>query len=220
MRLKCICIVIIMILFIVMPFTLSSAASGITLDGSFNDWTDKPTLDDKHGDEIPSQDLICVKWYPDISNGSLYFYAERLSGVDENKSNQYEDWELNVFLSGDKDQRKATIDFHPPSQFVQVTLYDSKGKYLWSEKGKWGDGKDPGTRIEFEIPLGYIVSSITSGYQVSSYFTSGSDRAPDEGIISISTISTFPLQTMFGVGIVCLVLFVIFRKRMLRMKRV
>lgn len=219
MLLKRISIVLAIIIITALPYTSLKADSGIIPDGSFDDWDDKPALTDKQADETASKDLISVKWYPDTSSGSLYFYAERLSGVDEDKTNQFEDWNLNLFLSGDRGERKATIDFHPPSQYVDVTLYDENGEYLWSEKGKWGDDKDFGTRIEFGIPFEYIVSSITSGYQVSAYFESQNDRLPNDGIISISTISTFPAQTMFAVVIVCLSLFVIFRKRILRMKR-
>jgi hypothetical protein len=213
MKLKRILIFIIALLLVLLPYVSSIAASGILLDGSFNDWEDKPSLVDKLGDETPSKDIATVKWFPDASEENLNFYVERLSGVDDNKPNKFEDWKLSVFLTGDLGVKRADITYYPSSRFVEVTLYDSYNRYLWSEKGKWGDDKDPGTRIEFMVPFQYIVSSIKSGYQISAYFQSGNDRSPDDGIISISTVSTFPVQTMFGVFIVCLVLFLLYKKR-------
>jgi hypothetical protein len=213
MKSKRIFVSLIVLLLILLP-TLSVAAAGeITLDGNFDDWTDKPSLADKQGDETPSRDLISVKWFPDISSGNLYFYAERLSGEDDSKHKSFDDWELNLYIKGDLGLRKLKLDFHPPSHFVDSTLTDEQGLYLWSEKGKWGDDKEPGTRIEFRVPFEYIESSTTSGYQVSAYFESEEDRVPDNGGISISTISTFPIQNLTGVVIVCVALFLIFKRR-------
>ena len=189
------------------------AATNIALDGNFCDWSDKPYLVDKAGDETPSQDLVLVKWFPDTSSGNLYFYAERLSGKDDSKHKSFEDWVLNLYIEGELGQRRITVDFHPPSSFVDITLYDNKGNYLWSEKGKWGDDKEPGTRIEFMVPFEDIVSSITSGYQLSAYFVSGTDRVPDNGIISISTISTFAVGNLLGVVIICLALYLVITRR-------
>ncbi len=64
--------------FVFITSTISAYAERITLDGQFNDWADKPGLADPQGDEEPSEDILSVKWYPDVESGKLYLYCERL----------------------------------------------------------------------------------------------------------------------------------------------
>ncbi|HHV98670.1 MAG TPA: hypothetical protein GXX36_03710 [Clostridiaceae bacterium] len=66
------------IIFVFITSTISAYAKGITLDGQFNDWSDKPGLTDPQGDEEPPEDILSVKWFPDVESGNLYLYVERL----------------------------------------------------------------------------------------------------------------------------------------------
>jgi len=66
------------IMFVFITSKISAYAQGITLDGQFNDWSDKPELTDPQGDEEPPEDILSVKWFPDAESGNLYFYVERL----------------------------------------------------------------------------------------------------------------------------------------------
>jgi len=68
-------------------------ASGIGLDGDFEDWDDKPELNDPMGDEIPSKDIVLVKWHPDAGEGNVYFYCERSARSDK-KDKKNEEKEL------------------------------------------------------------------------------------------------------------------------------
>ena len=73
-------------------------ASGIVLDGDFGDWDNKPELDDPLGDEIPSKDIILVKWHLDAGEKNVYFYCERSAGSDKkDEKNKSSDMEYGIF---------------------------------------------------------------------------------------------------------------------------
>lgn len=169
-------------------------AQDISLDGSFNDWADKPGLKDKTGDELPRVDLVEVKWYPDNDSKRLYLYCER----DMSKWHIFDFWMVEVSLKSDLGERKAYVFYNPETRIVSVWLYDKNGKYLWSANGIWGDIESIANGMEFYIPLEYLVSSVTAGYEIDLIFTSGTDKAPNKGSIKVSTISTYPFETIIG----------------------
>jgi hypothetical protein len=92
----------------------------------------------------------------------------------------------------------ADVSYKRVNQNVNVTLYDSNRTRVWSGSGRWGETRTPGRRVEFKIPLTYIVSNIVSGYQIDMYFRSGKDRVPDSDVIRISSVSTYPVYTIIG----------------------
>ncbi|MDP4092063.1 MAG: hypothetical protein Q8920_01730 [Bacillota bacterium] len=209
--------VVICILYVPIPVM---AASGITLDGNFSDWADKPSLSDPKGDESSFMDMVNMKWYPDSSAGNLYLYCERQQGSGNNtkgnskeKDLKYDDlykdiignfnsnsykytyWLFSANFKTDSGNRTAYVFYHPYTRWVIVLLLNEKGQYLWSTGGLWGDDENTANRVGFYIPLSQLASSTKSGYQVELYYQSGRDRAPDSGYITISTISTFPVFT-------------------------
>jgi hypothetical protein len=169
-------------------------AASITLDGQFSDWTDKPQIMDLQGDEKPEGDIISSGWYPDTSDSNLYIYCKRLSGLDQNKKKPV-DWNFEISFKTNSGNRTAFVYYHPESRQVEVTLIDNTGHYLWCGKGKWGEDKASGQQVEFYIPLDFLTGCIPGGYQFDMFYTSGNDRVPDRGAITISTASTFPIYS-------------------------
>lgn len=193
---------IFLILLIAALFVIQTRAfaNGIDLDGQFNDWEDKPSLESS-GQYSGEAAIRLVKWFPDLSTGMVYFYAERFSATEEGVP--FTDWDFDLYLKGDLGVKKLHIHYHPPSKFVDVDLTDEIGRWLWGEKGKWGEWRDSGKAIEFRVPFEYIVGNTHAGYQIEAYFETGDNRLPESGMILISTISTYPYVTtglMFGLA--------------------
>lgn len=181
------------------------AITGITLDGSFNDWSDKPSLSDTVGDEAVNYDIITVKWYPDDTAGNLYFYSERSASANS-------DWSFTTYLSGDLGAFQENVSYKRVNGTVSLRLYNSSNTQVWSASGKWGDIKTPGTKLEFYVPLSYIVSTTNGGYQINASFKSSNDNVPDQGSITISSVSTGPVFIISGVILINLILIIIKRK--------
>ena len=196
---------IIILIMIICSSTIVWAAVDIVVNGSFSDWNDKPSLTDPTGDEISAKDIKIVKWYPDNVDGNLYLYAERLT-----HSNT--DWSFSVYLTGDLGARRADIVYKRASSSVNVQLYDSRNTRIWNASGKWGDSKNVGTKVEFYIPLSEIVSTTQGGYQVDTYFLSGTDRVPNQGVITISSVSTAPIIMVTGAIVLNVLLVLLIRK--------
>lgn len=195
-----------LILILIFSYFPVSAASGITLDGNYSDWSDKPYLNDTVGDEYSYNDIVTVRWYPDNTAKRLYFYLER-------KASNYSNWSSTVYLKGENGVYSADIYYSYNNGNVNVYLYDSSNRLVWSVKGKWGDVKSPGTRLEFYLPLSYLVSSTTAGYQIAVYFSSSYDDAPDLGDITISSVSTGPVVMVSGVVALNIIIIIIIRKK-------
>lgn len=193
------------LILIIFSYSTVKAATGIMLDGSFTDWINMPSLADPAKDEVARNDIVTVKWYPDNTSGNLYLYAMRLASGNS-------DWRFNVFLTGDLGQMQVSIYYKRLNRSVNVSLYNSKNNRVWSASGKWGDLKNPGTRVEFYVPLSYIVSTPNGGYQISTSFKSGNDNVPDQGYITISSVSTGPVFIIIGI-ILSNVTFMLFRRR-------
>lgn len=174
-------------------FPSIALASEISLNGNFDDWSGKPQLNDAPGDEAAFNDFSQVKWFPDNSEGKLFLYCERLAGS-EKKGNK-DDWNVTVNFTTEMGNRRAYVLYHPSSRIVSVTLLDADGHFIWSAEGKWGEDKGSAKRIEFYVPLSYLVNSMKSGYQFNMLFTSGNDRVPDNGAVTVSSVSTFPWQS-------------------------
>ncbi|MCX7922675.1 MAG: hypothetical protein N3B21_11800 [Clostridia bacterium] len=191
----------------------ASAAKDINLDGDFTDWQDKPNLSRSGNNNIDS--VVEVRWHPDISSGSLYLYCEREVEPDDQRGKKFEDWDFEGYLSSELGERRVRVSYHPPSRFVDVDLLDEAGALIWSAKGKWGDNKYVEQALEFEIPLQKLVSSTSAGYQIDLHFGEGQDRFPADGGITIATISTFPIYTIVGTILVCMLAYsmVLYKKK-------
>lgn len=199
-------VIITAIIFIMLFPSVAWAETGIVLNGTFTDWSDKPYLSDPNSDESAIRDIVAVKWYPNNTEGNLYFYTERLG------SGGKTDWSYTVYLSGDLGAKKADIYYKYSNGTVNVSLYDSSNSRIWSASGRWADMKNPGTKVEFYIPLSYLVSTTTGGYEISAYFRSGNDYVPNEGAITISSVSTAPVFIVTAV-ISLNVIFVVIRRK-------
>lgn len=223
-RMKFFLTAVLFVAVLLLPITV--LAGSVATDGKFQDWSDKPSLEDTQGDESSYRDIVMVKWFPDPAGEDLFIYCERLVEPDskEGKSKSkdddrfdenydektvsdneiYEDirknffnnrcrfkyWVVNLSFKGAGRGENAWVFYHPPSRKVFVMLFDKKGSFLWSAGGKWGDDRNTARRIEFYIPLSYIAGSTAGGYQVDMRISSGNDRVPGAGYITISTIST------------------------------
>jgi hypothetical protein len=181
----------------------------IVLNGSFSDWEDKPALLDEVGDESSGRDIEEVKWYPDNTKGYLYFYARR-----SNSGNM--DWNYSVYLAGDLGERRADINYKRSNTTITVNLYNAYNTRLWYTSGRWGDFKNPGTKTEFYIPLSQLVSTPEAGYELAATFQSRNDIIPDDGAITISSVSTGPIIIVLGVVLANVLLAVYIRKKKVR----
>lgn len=148
--------------------------------------------DNKGQDYDPYDDRYDPNYNESVDDDEIYndVFKNFLNG-----NRRFKYWFLTADFSSDRGSRKAYILYHPPSRRVFVLLFDNGLHYLWSANGKWGDNKDSAKRIEFYVPLRELVSSVEGGYEVDLYFECGNDTVPDTGVITISTISTFPRFT-------------------------
>lgn len=189
----------------------ADCAEGVIVpDGSFSDWVGMPEIVDNTGDESPQLDIVSTKWFPDTISSNLYLYCERLDGLEGRHNNSKAvDWNFKVNFDAGGNKSTAFVDYHPESRQVAVRLVDGNGELIWRGKGKWGEDKYSANRVEFYVPLSYIVGSIQTGYQFDMNISSASDRALDTGSITVSTASTFPWMTavMLMLWIVLLVFF-------------
>lgn len=182
-----------------------SAATDIVLDGSFADWSDKPSLADPQNDEAARNDITMVKWYPDNDNGNLYLYAER-------NRNTTADWYFSAYLQGGSEEKIADVYFYAKPKKVDVYLYNSRGRQVWRASGKWARDTSTNTQVEFYIPLSQLVGTTSGGYEIEMYFESGYDYAPDDGVITISSIGTGPILIVSSIIILNLLYLTIKRK--------
>lgn len=179
----------------------------IILDGKFLDWLNKPKFKDPWNDEEPLYDILQARWHPDTITNRLYLYFHTQPS--------YEDWEFNIYLNGDIGLRRANVYVKSANKNVKLTLYDEKNKYLWSARGKWSNRAkhtNGFTRVEMYIPIDYLVSSTVSGYQIDIYSQSRNDRVPDNGYITVSTISTLP----YYVNIIFIIIVIILAFKLLK----
>ncbi|WP_427340120.1 hypothetical protein [Caloranaerobacter sp. DY30410] len=171
------------IIFLSLFYSKYAYSETITLDGYFNDWKDKPILNDTIRDELPRYDIVKMKWYVDTSKDRLYLFVKRK--YSKNK------WTFRIYFSSDIGIRILKVSYNPKNRFVNVKLYNEKNFYIWQAKGKWGDSKKQGKRLEFYVPLKYLVGSTTSGYEVKLKIKSRFDNIPNKGMIVISTVNTY-----------------------------
>jgi len=193
-----------------------ASAQDIVLDGTFEDWEDKPGLEDGKGDEVVFYDIQQVKWFMNPEQEQFYLYIERepLGDRHNNEEDYNKQWSVNIFFHTDLGERKAVVTYQPSSMQVEVDFYDEQDKRLWKSKGKWGDVRDSRAAFEFAIPSEEIVGSFITGYDFDFYVESSSDRVPDNGVITVSTVSTFPVMAggaALAFGMVGLVMYL--RKR-------
>lgn len=188
-------------------------AQDISLDGTFEDWGDKPSLDDTKNDEMKHNDIYIVKWFADASSKQCFFYIERDPMRSKNEYNYNHVWTVRLFFNTYQGQKTAVVDYNPDSTMVEVELYDENDRGIWKSKGKWGDPKDTQAAFEFSIPMSELIGSMISGYEFDFYVMSESDRVPDQGVITVSTVSTYPVITAITAFVIAVVGIVLFKRK-------
>ena len=175
---------------------------GVSLDGYYGDWNDKPFITDPVGDGDINQDLIQVGWYPDIVEHKLYLYLKR--------SNKYKPgkWDSYIDITVGTEIYYININSNTNSGKVGVWLYNKSKTLLWYGSGYWCDN----LRVEFYIPLNGIVDTGGAGYSMEVNVFTSSDRVPDQGNIIISTISTYPMFTLIISGLIIILTYIKRRK--------
>lgn len=194
---KIIRVVIFMVFFCLWPVVVYA----VTLDGKFEEWSNYPYTTDPAGDGYDNEDLTEVGWYPDMEAKRLYMHLKR--GSNNNKK-----WNSYVnSIVGEKNYH-IEITSNPNNGKVWVGLYDGSNVLLWSGTGNWCDRSN----VEFYIPLVGIIDTGGAGYSMDIYAFTYSDRAPNSGTITLSTISTYPFFTLIVFGLITLVAYVKCRK--------
>ena len=176
--------------------------TGITLDGRFGDWADKPYVADTVGDGDFNEDLIKVSWYPDVAQNRLYMNLTRSSRYKPGK------WDSYVDIIVGTESYHISINCNTNSRKVGVWLYDKSYTLLWYGSGYWSDNID----VEIYVPLTGIVDVGGSGYTMDVYAFTYSDDVPNQGPIVISTISTFPILTLIISGLIIILTYIKRRK--------
>lgn len=186
--------------------SIKAFASNIVLDGYFNDWQDKPVIEDKVGDaRKKSVDIEKAKWYLDQEKNQIYLNVHRsnISWFDIN-------WNFYVDIYGDSKYR-GEINYDSFWGYVKFSIKDKKNKTVYMREGYWGEiffGK----QVEFGFPVNVVVKAPESGYEVNMVIISGKDRLPDSGYLKVSSISTYPsINIIFFIILVSVIYWI--RKR-------
>lgn len=197
-------IIVLIIVLILLNSTYIYADNTIILDGDYTDWNDKPYYNDPLGNTSPLWHISTVRWYPDNNNKRLYLYCKR-------QEETIKVWTFTIHFITDNGPKISEIVYNSISGELTVTLYDGiQGTYLWGMSGMWTSNDK---ELEFYIPIDYLATSIESGYKIDMHFENYFDKVPDDGEISISTVSTFPLYTnIFMIAIVITLLIIEKRK--------
>lgn len=176
-------ILVVFLILLLFPIRAEAASSSgnIIIDGNFDDWTGKPTINDTIGDiSYPWQDVSKLSYFTD--QNYLYLCVTRESGVTSF------DWDLDIFiLNPEKNSTKLdkTVSNKINQMNKNVTSSNSKNKNVYAsvfevrtyyaydypyyeEKGivdvtfgnkeiesTYSASKD-GKKIEFRIPLNLI----------------------------------------------------------------
>lgn len=137
---------------------------GIQIDGAFDDWNDKPYIEDaKHDIKSTSNDLEKIKYLAD--ENYLYLYVERQS------ARKSEPWHFNVvFLNGARGDKHKVFPFNVDEP-VYAPMFDVTLSYDDRKNSDGGlvnvgiDGEDiestysaadNGKAIEFRLPLNLV----------------------------------------------------------------
>lgn len=195
-------IVTLFIILLIFLTPLISYAEGIDLDGSFDDWKGMPGITDKLYEDNPAFDILDIRWFPDENNDRLYLFAERLGVDDEEPGKKFMDWDFEILFSVNGQTVIGKVKYHPPSEQVDIRLEEEDGSYIWSAKGKWGEDKYAGRRVEFFVPVSVLTGSTTGGYEIKMFVNSGKDRIPDRNEIIISTVSTYAVWNMAAIAVI------------------
>ncbi len=161
-------------------------ASDIILDGQYDDWDDKPFVTDPAGDATDIEDFVKIAWYPNGDDQRLYIYFERFGGARYTRT-----WYPYMDIVIGESIYRVDLKINPRNKRVKVWLYDDFGSLLNYSTGKWGDLYE----AEFFLPLDILIDAGRSGYSMDLHVYSSSDVAPDSGVITISTISTYSTLT-------------------------
>lgn len=164
------------------------------------------TVEDPSGDELSTEDIIRVSYVGDQTNQTLYLEVER------NRTVFKSDWDFYIKTTSTNRSTNIYVFFNGKNRSVSVTVRDaSTNAYIWSTSGKWSD--DNGKSVRFSIPYRYIVGSTTPGYEFSFYAIGGKDRAPDAGVITISTIPVYPVYYNIVLILIAMGIGVVYKRR-------
>ena len=172
-------------------YCLSSSAWAETpfvLDGKFNDWEGRASLDDVQGDGGEGDDFKLISWGTNENEQKLYFMIERYTTADPavvitcrlyfdvNSNGKYED-------SIDKYVEIVYSPARADSGLVEVQIRTISGKLLENYRGNWGEGyAGGGEKSEFAMPMSTL--DIYPAQPVRFYLSNADnrgDRLPGRG---------------------------------------
>lgn len=229
-------ILLILAFFINVTITQSVIAEDnkiIKIDGKFEDWDDKPIINDKVGDAPISEDIKEVRYF--VSDKYLFLKVKR-----NDNYKVKENWNFEVLMIDTPQGKKTTEFIFKEKKLVpinstsfQISVYEiknkGKGKYVVSvSKDKipvetfFSASKD-GKEIEFRLPLdlvGIQGPSKTIKFVIKSNLNartaSGFEFVPDSGVTLISMVPA--IGSMYFQMFIFLLLVVTIYKYFLRKK--
>lgn len=163
MRIKGLIFMLIVLMLMPNAQVFADVQNDIVLDGSFEDWADKPSVSDPKKDSDDTwTDLLNVGYFAD--NEYLYLKVERQS------ANKSEPWRFYVvMLNAVKGEKAAQYPFGDEAvyapQFEIVTAYDNKKSHNGIEVNVYFEGsilettlssENNAKEIEFRVPLSSI----------------------------------------------------------------
>lgn len=153
-----------------MSIPVALAASGIHIDGEFDDWDGKAVI------ASPAEDyLTATKWDSDKNNLYLLFQAATTTTPSKLTSEAHIDTEFGRLT--------LSLNYNYKAEKVDVTLEDASGKKLYSKTFRSGNyKKDDSRACEISIPLSKLCSTPAAGYAFTIVTPNGS--------VKISTAST------------------------------
>lgn len=174
---------------------------GISLDGYFEDWTNKPIL-------LETKDSI-LKWYPSKDGEFISFYHESNKKTSNYSQNLKK---LNLSKGLEKEAKKTDyfmkistvygdkfIFLYQNRNDVSIYLYDENGNQEWHSSGQWGYKHGNYHEVEYYIPLNNI--SDTSSFDLNISVPEN----PEE--IKVSAAPTGTFGVIFILTFFCVIIF-------------
>lgn len=156
------------------------------------EWDDMPYVLDGVGDGDSWEDIIKVAWLPDVSNNKFYIMLQISDSQSKNNK-----WDAYVDIIVSDEIYFVNISTNTKNGKAKFTIYDGNYRKVYKGTGTW-ISKD--NYIKLDLPLSLLVNNIKSGFSFDMVVSTDSDLAPDDGVITVTTISTFPSSIIFLAG--------------------
>lgn len=127
-------------LILIFSMTVHAAGVGVTLDGYFDDWSDKPQIILTPGDSGNMKQKHIVKWYTD--DNYLYLYIDM--------SNSNKDKEPSCPIKYEVNGSGQQYDLEAKKGSGDTLQVFSNGKSIANSGGLYGDNDE---QCEFKIPV-------------------------------------------------------------------